>query len=142
MKYTDLDKFVKDNGLLEGIEAKAGIYGITVDNVVVYIGQSDNIKRRCGQHIYKTQNGMIVGERKYELLLAAQLGGHKVDCKVLEYCSEDELLDKETDFITFFQPLLNIQKNKNGKNVYNLKIDDIIKVVNDSNKLWEELENE
>lgn len=142
MKYTDLDKFVKDNGLLEGIEAKAGIYGITVDNVVVYIGQSDNIKRRCGQHIYKTQNGMIVGERKYELLLAAQLGGHKVDCKVLEYCSEDELLDKETDFITFFQPLLNIQKNKNGKNVYNLKIDDIIKVVNDSKKLWEELENE
>lgn len=85
---------------------------------------------------------MIVGERKYELLLAAQLGGHKVDCKVLEYCSEDELLDKETDFITFFQPLLNIQKNKNGKNVYNLKIDDIIKVVNDSKKLWEELENE
>lgn len=38
MKYTDLDKFVNDNGLLEGVEAKAGIYGITVDNVVVYIG--------------------------------------------------------------------------------------------------------
>ena len=142
MKYTELDNFVKEHGLLVDVEAKPGIYAITVDNVVVYIGQSDNVKRRCGQHIYKTQNGMIVGERKYELLLAAQLGGHRVDCRVLKYCSEDELLDLETKYITICNPLLNIQKSKNGKNVYNLKIDDIINLINEVKLMQEGLQNE
>lgn len=142
MKYTELDNYVKEHGLLVDVEAKPGIYAITVDNVIVYIGQSDNVKRRCGQHIYKTQNGMIIGERKYELLLAAQLGGHRVDCRVLKYCSEDELLDLETSYINICNPLLNIQKSKNGKNVYNLKIDDIINLINEVKLMQEGLQNE
>lgn len=132
MKYTELEAYIRQNNLLKGIEAKPGIYAITIDNVIVYIGQSDNVKRRCGQHIYKTQNAMIVGERKYELLLAAQLGGHKVDCVLLEYCNEDYLLEKETEWITNEQPILNIYKNVNGKKVYSMKIEDVLSVV--SNK--------
>lgn len=38
MKYTDIDKFLEENNLLLNVEEKAGIYAITVDNQIVYIG--------------------------------------------------------------------------------------------------------
>ena len=86
MKRTEINDFIKENNLLETCKESAGIYAITIDNYVAYIGQSKNIFQRCSQHIYNIENAGFNHEKKYELLLAAKLGGHKIDCHYLEYC--------------------------------------------------------
>ena len=118
MKYTQVDKFVKDNNLLQDVEEKSGIYAITIDNKIAYIGQSKNLYQRCCQHIYNTENAMLNKEKKYLLLLAAKLGGHNVDCLPLVYTEEEELNKWEVYLIKSLTPQLNIQHNH--------KIDDLL----------------
>jgi hypothetical protein len=43
MKYTDLDKYIKKNNLLVNVEAKSGIYAITIDNYIVYVGKAKDM---------------------------------------------------------------------------------------------------
>ena len=43
MKYTDLDKYIKKNNLLNGVEAKSGIYAITIDDYIVYVGMAKDM---------------------------------------------------------------------------------------------------
>jgi hypothetical protein len=38
MKRAELLSFIEENNLLKGVEAVPGVYGITIDDVVVYIG--------------------------------------------------------------------------------------------------------
>ena len=39
MKYKDIDNYVKENNLLQkGILKEPGVYAITVDNIIVYVG--------------------------------------------------------------------------------------------------------
>ena len=58
MKLEDLDKFIYEQDLLRDVEEKAGIYAITIDKRVVYVGQSKNIYQRCRSHIYNIFNAM------------------------------------------------------------------------------------
>lgn len=111
MKYTEIDKFVKENKLLEEVEEKSGIYAITIDGYIVYIGKSVNIRDRCKQHIYKTQNAMLIKEKKYLLLLAAKLGGHNIDCIPIKYVEAEQLDKYEVMYIKSLVPQLNIQHN-------------------------------
>ena len=60
---------------------------------------------------------MLIKEKKYELLLSAQLGGHHVDCLPLEEVEEEELDAHEVELIKLLAPMLNIQHNH--------KIDDV-----------------
>lgn len=50
--YAPINKYLtfKNNKERETIQ---GIYGIEVNNKIVYIGQSTNISKRCKQHTYK-----------------------------------------------------------------------------------------
>jgi len=40
VKRTEINDFIRENNLLETCKESAGIYAITIDNYVAYIGQS------------------------------------------------------------------------------------------------------
>lgn len=127
MKRVDLYDFIAGNNLLQTIPAiGGGIYAITVDDCIEYIGQSKDLRRRCMEHIYNIENAVLNQEKKYLLLLSAQLGGHKVDCHLLERCKDFELLDKENYYIEKYKPILNINTSSGRRDISNLKIEDVL----------------
>lgn len=126
MKLEDLDKFIYEQDLLRDVEEKAGIYAITIDKRVVYIGQSKNIYQRCRSHIYNIFNAMYNKEKKYQLLLAAYLGGHRVDCFQIEYCDIDQLKEKENEWIGIYKPKLNILTPTGKNDISELRIEQLL----------------
>lgn len=136
MKRDQIEEYIVDNGLLKDCLPQSGIYAITIDNIVVYIGQSKNVYQRCSQHIYNIENAALNKEQKYLLLLSAKLGGHKIDCMSLEYCNIESLNEKENFWIAGVKPCLNILTPYGKQDISKLKIEDVLKVVNDK---WEEL---
>ena len=87
VKRTEINDFIRENNLLETCKESAGIYAITIDNYVAYVGQSKNIFQRCSQHIYNIENAGFNHEKKYELLLAAKLNINKPIKRGLSVCS-------------------------------------------------------
>lgn len=91
-----------------------GIYYLTIDDFIVYIGQSNNIKRRIVEHI----SGVVSvknQEKKYIYLRAARRRGKHIIFHLLERCdgcTEEELNQKEREYIEFFKPPLNTMYNK------------------------------
>lgn len=130
MRYSELDYYIAKNKLLKEVPKEAGIYAITVDDCIVYVGMSKDMRQRCSQHIYNTQNAMLNEEHKYLLLLAANLGGHKIDCMVLEFCDEEYLRKREAEYISLLEPILNIAMPGSRKDISDLKIDDLLVYIN------------
>lgn len=127
MKKSDLNDFIYENGLLSQVRPQPGIYAITIDNKVAYIGQSKNMWERCSQHIYNIENAMLNQEKKYLLLLAAKLGGHKIDCISIANCTLEGLIKGETYYIDRVKPPLNIKMPGNpDNNIDSLKIEDLL----------------
>ena len=132
MKYIDLKDYINNHNLLKNnVKKETGIYGITIDNIIVYIGESKNVYDRCCQHIYEIENAMLNKEKKYLLLLSAELGGHNIDCVGLDYGNYNELELKKAQYNLI--KLLNTPLNKESPNdensVYFLKIENLINYV-------------
>ena len=90
-----------------------GIYEIHIDGQPVYVGKSKNMLRRLAQHWVgiKTES-----ERKYRILAEAKRHRHAVGFAVLFYAVElppklieEELGEKEGEFIRELKPVLNTQ---------------------------------
>lgn len=128
MRRADLDKYIQKHGLLDEVENKPGIYAITVDDKIVYVGQSKWAHSRLSDHIYNIQNGMLVEDYKYKLLLAAKLGGHKIRFKILEYCEQEKLLEVEKQHISEHKPLLNVITPYGMQNIEMLKVEHLLGV--------------
>lgn len=126
MRLEDLDEFIDDWGLLLYCEQKPGIYCITVDRKIVYVGKSKNVYQRCRSHIYNIQNAMFNQEKKYLLLLSAFLGGHWVDCFPIQYCDVDCLTELEDRYIEEFNPKLNILTPTGKNDISKLKVEDLL----------------
>ena len=126
MKLEDLDKFIYEQDLLRDVEEKAGIYAITIDKRVVYVGQSKNIYQRCRSHIYNIFNAIYNKEKKYQLLLSAWLGGHRIDCFQLDYCDIDQLKEKENEWIEIYKPKLNILTPTGKNDISELRIEQLL----------------
>lgn len=127
MKYTEVTKFItKENLLTNNILKSPGIYAITIDNYIVYIGQSKNVYERATQHIYNTENATFNKEQKYLLLLSAKLGGHKVDVLGLEYLDPEVLSETEDKYIEKYNPCLNILTPYGKQDISKLKIEDVL----------------
>lgn len=126
MKLKELDKFIEDNNLLVDIQEKPGIYAITIDNCIVYVGQSKNIYQRCSQHIYNVENAILNQEKKYLLLLAAKLGGHDIDYKYIEYCDIEDLREREEFHISSTKPILNILTPEGKHDISDLRVGDVL----------------
>lgn len=123
MKLSELDEFIEDNELLTTIKNEAGIYAIAINDEIAYIGKSKKMYDRCRTHIYNVQNAAFQSvEKKYKLLLAAQLGGERIDCFPLQYCDEDELGEYEDKYIEEIMPPLNILTPLGKQDISNLTI--------------------
>lgn len=126
MRLEDLDEFIDDWGLLLYCEQKPGIYCITVDRKIVYVGKSKNVYQRCRSHIYNIQNAMFNQEKKYLLLLSAFLGGHLVDCYPIQYCDVDCLTELEDKYIDEINPKLNILTPTGKNDISEMKIEQLL----------------
>ncbi len=91
----------------------AGIYKITIDGIIVYIGKSTNMLLRLAEHYvaFRHPEG-----HKYQILSEAKQKGHAVQFDVIGYCrssSRSELLEElgETEgfYIRQYRPPLNTQ---------------------------------
>lgn len=126
MRFAELPSYIEDNELLMDCRNECGIYAITVDSKIVYIGKSQNIFRRCAQHIYNIQNAALNQEKKYLLLLAAQLGGLWVDCITIDTCKEDQLAELESYYIDHYNPPLNILTPSGKQDISDRTIRDLL----------------
>ena len=91
----------------------AGIYCIKLDDRIVYIGKSYNMLQRISQHYVGIKTG---SERKYRIIAEVQRKGHVVTFDILYYAKstshsllEEELGEKEGEYIRFYKPILNYQ---------------------------------
>lgn len=90
-----------------------GIYIITNKlNGKIYIGQSINIEERWKQHIYKAFNENEIGYNSAIHQAFRKYGVENFDFSVLEECDQEELDDKEIQWIK--------DKNSMSPNGYNI----------------------
>ena len=138
MTYEDrVYAWLKRKGLSQKYE-HPGIYSISIDDRLVYIGKSKNMLRRLAQHWVGINTE---SERKYRILSEAKNHGHKVSFHVLHYAEElipfridEELGEKEGEFIRELKPALNTQipKEENwrsytvNRGALNISLDDIM----------------
>ena len=107
----------------------AGIYSIKIDDILVYIGKSQDLLERVAEHIAEIQNIDQHSSNKYKVLAQAQRMGHKVSFDILYYSpftSGNEMLDdigfNEGKYIREYLPFLNTQipnENDYKKYTYN-----------------------
>lgn len=102
--------------VLQKYSGVCGIYGIWINDKLVYIGSSkDVLLRWCfhqthtfydfGQHDYK--------EKKYEILREAKSAGCRVSFNLLEKCKEGALRILEVRYINQYKPVLNQEFTSN-----------------------------
>ena len=103
---------LKRNGYSD-VYGHAGIYGIYLDEQLVYIGKSTNMLWRLAQHYVGIKQK---SERKYSILSDAKQRGHTVSLEVLYYAKSlskqariDEIGQKEGEYIRRYLPPLNTQ---------------------------------
>lgn len=115
MKVSETKDYCYANGYLSRVreDEHPGIYAITIDNFIVYVGQSRHPRERAEQHIYKMVNAFFNKEKKYQLLEAADLCGFKVDVQMIFNCDVNDLITKERALIGQLMPPLN-QDTPNG----------------------------
>ena len=107
----------------------AGIYSIKIDDILVYIGKSQDLLERIAEHIAEIQNINQHSSNKYKVIAQAQRTGHKVSFDVLYYSpftSGNDMLDdigyREGEYIRKYLPFLNTQipnENDYKKYTYN-----------------------
>ena len=130
MKRSELQDYIFSYGLLYNVIPTAGIYAITIDDCIAYVGKSKTMYERCSQHIYNMENAIFNNEKKYYLLLAAKYGGHKVDCVTLAIGEEDGLTEAEAYYINKINPPLNIKiPGHPDNNIDDLKIEELIELL-------------
>lgn len=104
----------------------AGIYSIKIDDILVYIGKSQDLLERVAEHIAEIQNINQHSSNKYKVIAQAQRMGHKVSFDVLYYSpftSGNDMIDdigfNEGKYIRKYLPFLNTQiPNENDYKKY------------------------
>ena len=86
---------------------RMGIYSITIDDELVYIGKSENMLKRLCNHLFGIDGGR---GNKYAVLRQAIQEGHKISFDVMETCQDtEELGEREGVLIRAYLPPLNYQ---------------------------------
>ena len=103
---------MKRSGLAPKYE-HPGIYSISFDGQIVYIGKSKNMLKRIAEH--RVGIGLR-SEHKYEILQEAMSHGYDIKFDVLYYAKSkrtadltEELGQKESEYIRLYRPVLNTQ---------------------------------
>ena len=123
----------------------AGVYRITIDGFIVYIGKSNNMMIRLAEHIIAMQ---YPDSHKYEVLAEAKRTGHNVnfdklyDAKSTGFSfTVEEIGSTEGYYIRKYRPPLNAQIPKQGdwhrydynKSATTISLEEILKLA-ESNK--------
>lgn len=101
----------------QGLGAKyghSGIYSISIEDKLVYIGKSRDMLTRLAAHIDATGTDP---SNKYKVLQKAREEGYKIKFDVMRYCeldNDDELGEAEAELINKHMPPLNYQIPKIG----------------------------
>ena len=100
----------KKRGLCKKYE-HPGIYSISLDDELVYIGKSHNMLKRIAQHIVEINRER---GKKYIILAENKRLGHSINCDVIYYATNseydaitEEIGEKEGELIREFMPMLN-----------------------------------
>lgn len=93
---------------------KSGIYSISIDGRVVYIGQSADLHSRAISHRYNILNSQ---ELWYPLMKSFLERGHEISFNVIESVNPRNLKSKEKDYIFLYQPLFNQQLSTNKQKI-------------------------
>ena len=116
----------------------AGVYSITVNNKIVYVGKSNNILYRMAEHWCSIINPK---ENKYKVLAEAKMRNYNIKFNVLYSAKsqskseiDEEIGEKEGYYIRLIQPPLNYQipteenwrKFTTNKGALNISLDQII----------------
>jgi len=101
MEQESLTKHSKYEEYIGDVKQTSGIYAITVNDFVAYVGKAQKIRRRVRNHIRYATKGY--DRAKYELLTMAiddkNKKEYQVKCVVLEECPIDKLGDREKAII-------------------------------------------
>ena len=138
-KYVDniYNKYLQQNWCQKFLNP--GIYSISINNKIVYVGKSTNMLYRMAEH---WASMTYPKENKYRVLSEAKCRNYNVKFDVL-YCAksqtrnelEEEIGEAEGYFIRKFRPPLNYQipKEENwrsfegNKGALNISLDQILK---------------
>ena len=93
---------------------KSGIYSISIDGRVVYIGQSADLHSRAISHRYSILSSQ---ELWYPLVKSFLERGHEISFNVIESVNPKNLRAKEKDYIFLYQPLFNQQLSTNNQKI-------------------------
>ncbi len=98
-------EYIKHNAQLLGDNSCPGIYYLLKDGVIVYIGQSKNMRKRIGSHLAQ-------GEKDF-------------DSYHTQKCPEEKLHHYETKAILRFRPAYNktLPNNSIYANIHTLRVD-------------------
>ena len=143
MSYSNnMYKWLRRQPIAEKFD-RPGIYCISIEGQIVYIGKSNNMLVRKAEHFVgmNTQS-----EHKYEILNEARRHGLSVEFDVLYYAQArrgaaltEELGRKEGEYIRLYRPVLNTQIPKEdnwrkfniNKNAASVSLADILIGQND-----------
>ena len=82
----------------------SGIYSIIVNNEIVYVGQSKNIKRRWQFHQYELKNN-----KHKNIYLQRLYNKHNISFGVIELIENiDDLTSREIHYINIYNPKCNM----------------------------------
>ena len=87
---------------------KSGIYTISIDGKIVYVGESSDLWNRAKQH----RNNILNSDKVwYPLCRKFCERGHNITFKVVEAVEPRLLREKEKQYIAICHPIFNLQDN-------------------------------
>lgn len=99
-----MNKFIKENLNVENIKNKSGIYRFWCNNHS-YIGSAKNLKKRLLAHLSTMRNGKHHNHTVQNVY--NKYGIENFYFEILENCSEQDLLERETFYIKNLKPDMN-----------------------------------
>jgi excinuclease UvrABC nuclease subunit len=129
MVRADVKEFIRSHGLLHDVGSESGIYAITIDGYVAFVGKSKEMQKECFRHISRALNKTPLSRKKYRILGDAWINKHAIDCKMLERCSESELDAKEKEMLKKYDPPLNTRMPDGPRDIRELTLQKLMTIL-------------
>ena len=103
-------KYQQDESIKNKYDKKQGIYSISVNNRIIYIGKSANILNRICYHIFYINNPELNKSNKYRVIANLLSQGVNIQFNLVQLVDNIVDLDKiEGQYIRKYLPPLNYQ---------------------------------
>jgi hypothetical protein len=105
--YYQVSKSIKLNSTYQWGNKLQGVYKITSDNLVLYVGQSKQLNNRISKHksfIKNPDSKWNIHKKLYDTI-NTQYPNYTIS--IIEECSVDKLIERENYWINELKPILN-----------------------------------